>query len=97
MAEKKRVLVVCGTSIATATVGATKVKELANQAGIPVEVIQCKAAEVRGRIQTINPNLIIGMTILPKDLNIPVLSGVPFLSGMGLDKLKADILNILKA
>lgn len=97
MEEKKRVLVACGTSIATATVAAAKVKEIANQAGITVEVVQCKAGEIRGRVQTVNPHLIVAMTPVPKDLGIPVFSGLPFLSGVGIDKLKTDLLTVLKS
>ncbi len=96
MAERKRVLVVCGTSIATATVGAAKVKDIADAAGISVDVAQCKTAEVRGKIQTYSPHLIVAMTPVPADLGIPVFNGVAILSGLGLDKLKADILNVLK-
>ena len=96
MAEKvKRVLVACGTSIATATVAASKVKEIAQAAGIKVDVVQCKALEIRGRVQTVKPNLIVAMTPVPKDLGVPVISGVPFLSGIGIDKLKDDILAAL--
>jgi PTS system galactitol-specific IIB component len=82
MKSERRVLVACGTAIATATVVAEKVKEIAKEAGIPVRVVQCKAAEVRGRISTFNPHAI---------------SGVPFLSGVGMDELKAQILEALKS
>lgn len=96
MTEKKRVLVACGTSIATATVAAAKVRELAEQAGVAVEVVQCKAMEIRGRVQVFHPRFIVAMTPVPKDLGVPVFSGVPFLSGIGVDKLKADLLEALK-
>ncbi len=94
--EKKRVLVACGTSIATATVAATKVKELAESAGIPIEVVQCKVGEIRGRVQTVNPHLIVAMTAVPSDLGVPVLMGVPFISGVGVENLKEQILKYLK-
>ncbi len=97
MAEKKRVLVCCGTSIATATVAANKVQEIAKENKIPVEVAQCKVAELKGKIQTFQPHVIVAMTPAPKDLTIPVFNGVPFLSGLGLDKLKADLVAALKA
>jgi len=97
MKSERRVLVACGTAIATATVVAEKVKEIAKEAGIPVRVVQCKAAEVRGRISTFNPHAIVATTPVPKDLGIPVLSGVPFLSGVGMDELKAQILEALKS
>ena len=93
---KKRVLVACGTSIATATYAATKIREMAEAAGIPVDVIQCKAMEIKGRVQTVKPHLIVAMTPMPNDLGVKVFSGIPFLSGVGVDKLKADILEELK-
>ncbi|MBC7251149.1 MAG: PTS sugar transporter subunit IIB [Anaerolineae bacterium] len=95
MNGEKRVLIACGTSIATATVVAEKVKEIAKEAGISVRVAQCKAAEVRGRIETFNPHVIVATTPVPKDLGIPVFNGVPFLSGVGMDELKAQILEAL--
>lgn len=96
MNREKRVLVACGTSIATATVVAEKVKEIAQEAGIPVRVAQCKTAEVRGRIETFNPHIIVATTPVPKDLGIPVFNGLPFLSGIGMDELRAQILEALR-
>lgn len=93
---EKRVLVACGTAIATATVVAQKVKDIAKEAGVPVQVVQCKASEVRGRIATFNPDFIVATTPLPKDLGIPVFNGVAFLSGIGMDDLKAKIIAQLK-
>lgn len=97
MPGKIRVLVACGTSIATATVAANKVREIAQQAGLNVDVAQCKAMELRGKIQTYGPHIIIAMTPVPKDLGIPVFMGIPFLSGIGMEKLKQDILEAIKA
>jgi PTS system galactitol-specific IIB component len=97
MPGKIRVLVACGTSIATATVAASKVREIAEQAGLNVDVAQCKAMELRGKIQTYGPQVIIAMTPVPKDLGVPVFNGIPFLSGVGLDKLKQDILAALQS
>ena len=93
---KKRVLIACGTSIATATHVANSVKDTAKEAGIDVDVAQCKAAEIRGKVQTFSPHVIVHTTPIPKDLGIPAFSGVPFLSGIGLDQLKAEIIAALK-
>jgi PTS system galactitol-specific IIB component len=93
---KKRVLVACGTSIATATHAANAVMDMAKAAGIEIEVAQCKAAEIRGKIQTFSPQVIVAMTPVPSDLGVPVFNGVPFLSGIMLDELKAAILEALR-
>jgi PTS system galactitol-specific IIB component len=94
---QKRVLIACGTSIATATHAANSIMELAKEANLDVETSQCKSAEIRGKIQTFSPHVIIAMTPVPSDLGIPVFSGVPFLSGIGLDQLKAEVLEALQA
>ncbi len=95
--EKKRILVACGTSIATATLAGVKVKEIADEAGIPVEIIQCKAIEIRGRVQTVHPHLIVAMTPVPDDLGVPVVMGIPFISGVGIPQVKEQILNHLRS
>jgi len=97
MNGEKRVLIACGTSIATATVVAVKVKDIAKEAGIAVKVVQCKAAEIRGRIATFNPHVIVATTPVPQDLGVPVFSGIPFLSGVGMDELQAQIVEALKS
>ncbi len=95
--EEKRVLVSCGTAIATSTVVAEKVKQIAKEAGIPVRVSQCKAAEIRSKVSTFRPHVIISTTPVPSDLGVPVVNGVPFLSGVGLDAVKMEILQALKS
>jgi len=94
---KKRVLVACGTAIATATHVAHTIMDTAKAAGIEVEVSQCKASEIRGKIQTFTPHIIVHTTPVPSDLGVPTFLGVPFLSGIGIDKLKADLIAALKA
>ena len=97
MNKTKKVLVACGTSIATATVVATKVREIGQEIGVTVNTSQCKAAEVRAKVGTFQPDLIVATTPVPKDLGVPVFNGVPFLSGVGVDKLKQDIITALRA
>lgn len=96
MPSEKRVLVACGTAIATATVVAQKVRDIAKEAGIPVSVTQCKASEVRGRAMVFKPHIIVATTTVPTDLGIPVIKGVAFLSGIGMEGVKAQILEALQ-
>lgn len=93
----KKVLVACGTSIATATHAANTVLDLAKELGVQVDVAQCKAGEIKFKMQTFPPDLVIAMTPVPDDLGVPVLSGVPFLSGVGLDQLKEQVTEILSS
>ncbi len=95
METEKRVLVSCGTAIATSTVVAAKIHEIAKEAGIPVKVSQCKAAEIRSKVSTFRPHVVVSTTPVPSDLGVPVVNGVPFLSGIGMKEAKKKILEAL--
>ena len=85
--EKKVVLVACGTGIATSTVVNTALESLAKDNGIQIEIIQCKIMEVPSYAD--RADLLITTTVVDKDqYKFPVI----FLTGMGLDKTKAEIL-----
>jgi len=87
---KKRVLIVCGSGIATSTVVAGKVRALLGKHGIEHEVSQTSAAELRGRLVGID--LIVSTTATPRDLGVPVVSALPYITGVGADRLDAEIL-----
>lgn len=80
-----KILVACGTAIATATVVAGKIKEAFDKLKIPVKIVQCKAAEVTGKIEVFEPDVIVANTPISEKAakGIPVINGVPFLTGMG--------------
>lgn len=78
---KKRILVVCGTGIATSTVVARKLEEELEKRGIEVETRQCKAAEVEGRLEGVD--LIVTTTPVPGNLGVPVIRTLAFLTGIG--------------
>jgi len=79
--DKKRILVVCGTGIATSTVVARKLEEELEKRGIEVETRQCKAAEVEGRLEGVD--LIVTTTPVPDNLGVPVIRTLAFLTGIG--------------
>ena len=89
--DKKVVLVACGTGIATSTVVNTALENLAKDNGLQIEIIQCKMMEVPGYAD--RADLLITTTVVDKDqYKFPVINGRPFLTGMCLDKVKAEIL-----
>lgn len=46
---KKRILVACGTGIATSTVVTLKLQEALKKAGIDADVQQCKVSEIASK------------------------------------------------
>jgi galactitol PTS system EIIB component len=95
MEKTKVVLVACGTAVATSTVVARAIEEACKQAGIRVMTRQCKASEVMALIPQ-GADLIVTTTQLPKDLGIPVIQGLPFLTGIGRDATLKQIIDTLK-
>ena len=51
MTKKKRILVACGTAIATSTVVARKIEEELEKRGIKADITQCKASEVPSHVE----------------------------------------------
>ncbi len=94
MAKTKVVLVACGTAIATSTVVAKAIEEACKEAGINVRTRQAKAAEVPTLAK--DADLIVTTTPLSKDLGVPVIQGLPFLTGIGRDQVLKEIIEALK-
>ena len=84
MKGKKRILVACGTAIATSTVVARKIEEELEKRGIQVETTQCKASEVPSKIS--GHDLVVTTTFVDGTGDIPVVHTVSFLTGVGIEK-----------
>ncbi|MCR2045147.1 PTS sugar transporter subunit IIB [Anaerosalibacter massiliensis] len=81
---KKKILVACGSGIATSTVVANKVKELLNSKGVDAHIQQCKAAEVPSLIDGFD--LLVTTTPIGDVGNVPVVRTISFISGIGIEK-----------
>lgn len=91
---KKVVLVACGTGIATSTVVSDAVDKMAKENKIDVEIIQCKMMEVPSYQE--RAHLLVTTTVAGKEYPFPVINARAFLTGIGLDKVKNQILEELK-
>ncbi len=95
MDTPKRILVACGTAIATSTVVAKGIEEALKERGISsVMIRQCKASEVRSLVDGVN--LIVTTTPVPTDLNVPVIQTLAFLTGIGKEEVIEQIIEALK-
>lgn len=91
----KRVLIVCGTGIATSTVVADKVRRHLESVGIPATVDQTKVAELHRGAS--GYDLIVATTQMREDIGVPVVAGLPFLTGVGVDQALNEIENHLRS
>ncbi len=93
MERKKRVLVVCGTAIATSTVVAMKLQDILKKNGISAEIRRCMTSEAKTASRDVD--LIVSTTQVPK-VAVPVVSGIPFITGIGTDKVIEEIVARLR-
>ncbi|MCS7249256.1 MAG: PTS sugar transporter subunit IIB [Anaerolineales bacterium] len=90
----KRILVACGTAIATSTLVAVQIQEEMAKRGLTVETRQCKATEVPSYAQDVD--LIVSTTPVPQNLGKPVIQTLAFLTGVGKEEVLSQIEKILK-
>lgn len=91
---KKRILVACGTAIATSTVVARKIEEELSKRGLDVATTQCKATEVPSKVE--GHDLVVTTTQVSGTGNVPVIHTVSFLTGVGIDADIEKIMGYLK-
>lgn len=89
----KKVLVACGTGVATSTVVKVKIQEALKANGIDAEVEQCKVAEIDSKLS--GADLVVTTTSYTSD-KIQVLRALSFLTGVGMDADIKKIVDILK-
>ena len=89
----KKVIVACGGAVATSTIAANKVVELAKNNGIDVEICQCRISEIESNLD--GTSLIVTTSRVKRDYSIPLITGMPFISGVGVEKTEKAILDVL--
>ena len=92
---KKKIIVACGGAVATSTLAAEEIKELCKENNIDLDLVQCRINEINTFIDDVD--LICTTARMDQTFgNIPIVHGMPFVSGIGIDQLKDKILLILK-
>jgi PTS system galactitol-specific IIB component len=88
-----KIVVACGTAIATSTHVAIKIKELLEERGLKIHTIQCRVPEVPSLAP--DADLVVATAQVPFDIDIPVVDGIPFLTGIGVKEVIDKIEEIL--
>ena len=92
---KKKILVACGTGIATSTVVVNKVEELVKEHKLDAEVEQIKISEAKNKQN--EADLIITTTMLPTKYSIPTITATGYITGIKTEELDQKILDALTA
>ena len=89
-----RILVACGSGIATSTVIGNRVKKLAEDNGYTVKVEQRKVTEVEGLAPDFD--LIVASTKVPPTVKTPFVFAINYLTGINKEATDAQVLAKLK-
>ncbi len=91
-------MVCCGSSMITSTIAINKLKNAMDDAGIKVQFIQCKFAEVPGKVKIEHPDVIVPTGALKDSLteSVPIVRGTCFVTGVGEQETIKEIVGILK-
>ena len=94
----KKIMVCCGSSMITSTIAINKLKTAMANAGIDVKFIQCKFAEVQGKVKVERPDVIVPTGALKDSLtdSVPVVRGTCFVTGVGEKEAIDEIIKILR-
>lgn len=91
----KKIVLACGSGVATSTAVAQKVSTLLDDNGFKGQyhIVQCAIAEASS--QCADADLLIATTVAPAGITCDFISGLPFLTGMGLADTQQKILDII--
>ena len=92
--RKIKILCSCGTGVATCSNISTELKKFLAANEIDAEIIECQVKEVYDCYK--DADLIISTAQFPPKIDKPIISGVPFLTGNGLEETKEEILGLFK-
>ncbi|WP_303860449.1 PTS galactitol transporter subunit IIB [Alkalibaculum bacchi] len=90
----KKVIVACGGAVATSTVAANAIEELAKKNDIDINICQCRISEIQSNLD--GAALIVPTSRVKRDYGVPLIPGTAFISGVGTDQLEEKILDVLR-
>ncbi|MDW8064548.1 MAG: PTS sugar transporter subunit IIB [Anaerolineae bacterium] len=94
----KRIIVACGSGVATSNVAAEKLRNLLREQGyhnVEVRAVDIKSLEAEAKVA----DLLVSITpysLRDKELSIPSINGIPLLTGIGVAEVIQQIKEILK-
>ena len=94
--EKKTILVLCGAGFATSTVGAKMCEDVCKELGIKGNVQKRPATQGKTAVKQLNPDAILLMDKITLDFgDVPVVNGIPLITGRGKEEVKQNLLAAL--
>jgi len=90
MGAPVKILVACGSGVATSTVAVQEVKEILKEANITADIVHCSLAEIPVKEDYVD--IILTTNNYKKACSKPVLSVFGLIAGLNVEKIKTDII-----
>ena len=96
--EKKEinVLTVCGSGTVSSTILGSKVKEVLEKEGIYAEVVGVQPQMVKSYVDQGKVDLVVSSSPIPDQIDVPVIKGIPLLTGIGEEECIEEIIKVAK-
>lgn len=91
----KKVIVACGSGVATSQTVASKIKRILDEKKVPavVDAVDIKSLDHYIKMS----DVYISITKATKEYDIPTLNGLAFLTGMGIEEETQKLIDVLTA
>lgn len=96
MEKKINVLTVCGSGTVSSSILASKVKEVLEKLGIYVNVVGVQPQMVKSYDDRGEVDLVVSSSPIPDTISVPVIKGIPLLTGIGEDECVEEIIRTAK-
>lgn len=94
MGRTVKMMVSCGSGIATSTHVANKAKAYLDKQGLSVEIMTCSVQDLPNRLT--GCDVVLSTAQVAFDPGVPVFNGIPLLTNVGQDKVLADLAATIK-
>jgi PTS system galactitol-specific IIB component len=88
-----KIVVACGSGVATSTVIASKVQDLLDRNNLKAQIVQCTLHEVDSYAK--GAKLVVSSMPGLRVSDVPVVVAFPYITGLGTEELDEKILSIL--
>lgn len=96
MGKKVKIIIACGSGIATSTIAADTVKTICKEEGIDCEIIKCRIYELSSRAKSKEVDIVLSTgKIDESQFEKPSMSVIGLISGVNENKIRADLAQML--
>ncbi|MCF0148240.1 MAG: PTS sugar transporter subunit IIB [Clostridium sp.] len=92
----KKIIVACGAGVATSTIAIQKIKAGLEKRGLLDKVQIAQSTVVELSKEASKYDLVVSTAMTSEDYGVPLIKGLPFITGMGVDKVMDEIVEKLE-